>query len=170
METWTRAQIGALGESLAADLLTSQGMRILARNWRCRYGEIDLIVPSAFLRWLQPGQKLQFAVDETGSTYDAAVLRAVKKLPYGGRFTLDGRPYTLAANNSPGGIPCHLHGGPLGFDKLLWQAEPTTHLGLPALRLTLDSRDGDEGYPGNLRVSVLYSITADRAQIGRAHV
>lgn len=37
--------------------------------------EIDLIVPSAFLRWLQPGQKLQFAVDETGSTYDAAVLR-----------------------------------------------------------------------------------------------
>ena len=43
METWTRAQIGALGESLAADLLTSQGMRILARNWRCRYGEIDLI-------------------------------------------------------------------------------------------------------------------------------
>jgi aldose 1-epimerase len=80
-----------------------------------------------------------------------------------GRFTLDGHTYTLAANNSPGGIPCHLHGGPLGFDKLLWQAEPTTHLGLPALRLTLNSRNGDEGYPGNLRVSVLYSITADRA-------
>lgn len=42
-ETWTRAQIGALGEQLAVDHLTSIGLQILARNWRCRYGELDVI-------------------------------------------------------------------------------------------------------------------------------
>jgi putative endonuclease len=43
MTTLTRAEIGALGEQLAADHLTGLGLRILARNWRCRYGELDMI-------------------------------------------------------------------------------------------------------------------------------
>lgn len=43
MTTLTRAEIGALGERLAADHLTGLGLRIVARNWRCRYGELDLI-------------------------------------------------------------------------------------------------------------------------------
>jgi putative endonuclease len=46
-ETWTRAEIGALGERLAVDHLTSLGMRVLARNWRCRYGELDVIAVDA---------------------------------------------------------------------------------------------------------------------------
>ncbi|OBB04895.1 YraN family protein [Mycobacteriaceae bacterium 1482268.1] len=43
MTTWTRAEIGALGEQLAVDHLTSQGLAVLQRNWRCRYGELDVI-------------------------------------------------------------------------------------------------------------------------------
>lgn len=43
MTTWTRAEIGALGERLAADHLIALGLRIVARNWRCRYGEVDVI-------------------------------------------------------------------------------------------------------------------------------
>jgi putative endonuclease len=43
MTSWTRTEIGALGEQLAAEHLVAAGLRILARNWRCRYGEIDLI-------------------------------------------------------------------------------------------------------------------------------
>ncbi|WP_102142896.1 YraN family protein [Mycobacterium hubeiense] len=43
MEAWTRAELGALGEQLAVDYLTLQGLRVLARNWRCRYGELDII-------------------------------------------------------------------------------------------------------------------------------
>lgn len=43
MTSWTRAEIGALGEQLAVDHLTSLGLRVLARNWRCRYGELDII-------------------------------------------------------------------------------------------------------------------------------
>jgi putative endonuclease len=43
MTTWTRTEIGALGERLAAEHLAGLGLRIVARNWRCRYGELDLI-------------------------------------------------------------------------------------------------------------------------------
>ncbi|TPG37384.1 YraN family protein [Mycolicibacterium hodleri] len=42
-ETWSRAQIGALGEDLAVEHLRSRGLRVLTRNWRCRYGELDVI-------------------------------------------------------------------------------------------------------------------------------
>lgn len=78
-----------------------------------------------------------------------------------GKFSLDGKNYTLATNNKPGGIPCHLHGGKKGFDKVLWDAEPTIQDGLPALRLRYRSVDGEEGYPGNLDVMVVYSLTND---------
>jgi putative endonuclease len=47
MKTMTRAQLGALGEQLAVDHLSSRGLRILQRNWRCRYGEIDVIAEDA---------------------------------------------------------------------------------------------------------------------------
>jgi putative endonuclease len=43
MTTWSRAEIGALGEQLAVEHLTAQGLEVLERNWRCRYGEIDVI-------------------------------------------------------------------------------------------------------------------------------
>ena len=43
MTTWTHAEIGALGEQLAVDHLTSLGLAVLDRNWRCRYGELDII-------------------------------------------------------------------------------------------------------------------------------
>lgn len=43
METWTRAEIGALGEQIAADHLSSLGLTVLERNWRCRFGELDVI-------------------------------------------------------------------------------------------------------------------------------
>jgi aldose 1-epimerase len=71
------------------------------------------------------------------------------------KFTLEGKTYTLAANNGANS----LHGGLKGFDKVIWNAE-----GLPgdsSLQLTYLSRDGEEGYPGNLSVKVVYSLTAD---------
>lgn len=81
----------------------------------------------------------------------------------GGKFTLDGRTHTLATNNVPAGQPCNLHGGPEGFHRKLWSAEPATISGLPALRLTYRSLDGEEGFPGNLAVTVIYSLTAEQA-------
>ncbi|MSU49072.1 MAG: galactose mutarotase [Opitutus sp.] len=81
----------------------------------------------------------------------------------GGRFSLDGHDHALAINNAPGGLPCHLHGGRVGFDKVLWRAEPHLTPDGPALTLRHLSADGDEGYPGNLDVTVMYSLTSDNA-------
>lgn len=74
----------------------------------------------------------------------------------GGKFTLEGRAYALAVNNPPN----HLHGGLDGFDKRLWSAEPVTRPdGAPSVRLTLESADGDQGYPGNVSAAVTYTLT-----------
>jgi aldose 1-epimerase len=75
-----------------------------------------------------------------------------------GKFTLEGKEYKLATNNDPGGIPCHLHGGTQGFDKVLWSGKPINSNGV---ELTYLSKDGEEGYPGNLSVKVTYTLTAD---------
>ncbi|MDP3070796.1 MAG: aldose epimerase family protein [Opitutaceae bacterium] len=96
------------------------------------------------------------------SPYFGAIIGRVGNRIAGGKFTLDGKTCTLATNNSPGGIPCHLHGGVAGFDKELWAAEPLVREGRAALRLSLASPAGEEGYPGTLRIEVLYSLTADR--------
>lgn len=72
-----------------------------------------------------------------------------------GKFTLDGRDYTLAANN----IGNALHGGLKGFDKVVWEATPKVTAQGPSLKLTYVSQDGEEGYPGTLEVSATYTLT-----------
>jgi aldose 1-epimerase len=78
-----------------------------------------------------------------------------------GRFTLDGATFSLPLNDKPGGIPCSLHGGTIGFDKALWTARPAIVAGNPTLILTYVSTDGEEGYPGKLTAEVTYTVTAD---------
>lgn len=72
-----------------------------------------------------------------------------------GKFSLDGVEYTLATNN----LPNALHGGLRGFDKVVWTARPLPTANGPSLILTYVSRDGEEGYPGNLLVTAVYSVT-----------
>lgn len=98
---------------------------------------------------------------ETKSPYFGCLIGRVGNRIAEGKFSLEGKTYTLVTNNRPGGIPCHLHGGKHGFDKKLWKAESTAKNGLPALRLSYQSPDGEEGYPGNLAVEVVYSVTED---------
>jgi len=75
------------------------------------------------------------------------------------KFSMDGVAYSLAANNGPNA----LHGGLKGFDKVLWQVTRTAAVPEPALELNYLSKDGEEGYPGNLNVKAVYSLTADNA-------
>jgi len=72
-----------------------------------------------------------------------------------GRFKLNGVEYKLAVNNGAN----HLHGGLQGFDKVVWSARGVSEGPLPRLELTYLSKDGEEGYPGNLSVTVVYSLT-----------
>ena len=76
-----------------------------------------------------------------------------------GKFTLAGEHYSLATNNGPNS----LHGGRQGFDQRLWQAEPGISAAGETLTLTYHSPAGEEGYPGNLTVTVVYTLTADNA-------
>ncbi|MBT2558003.1 galactose mutarotase [Hymenobacter sp. ISL-91] len=76
-----------------------------------------------------------------------------------GRFTLDGKEYTLATNDGPH----HLHGGRRGFDKVVWQATPGTSAAGQTLTLHYTSPAGEEGYPGNLAVTVVYTLTESNA-------
>ena len=74
-----------------------------------------------------------------------------------GKFTLNGKEYTLAVNNGPN----HLHGGLVGFDSVMWNAEVTED----ALVLSRLSPDGEEGYPGNLAVTITYRLTANALEL-----
>jgi aldose 1-epimerase len=83
-----------------------------------------------------------------GSTVGRVANRVAK-----GKFTLDGKEYTLAVNNGPNA----LHGGKKGFDKVVWTAEPM--VGSNSVKFTYRSPDGEEGYPGNLTATVIYTLT-----------
>jgi aldose 1-epimerase len=75
----------------------------------------------------------------------------------GARFTLDGATYELAANNGPN----HLHGGEVGFDKVLWNGEIVDTDAGAVVRFTYTSPAGEEGYPGNLEATVDYLLNDD---------
>ena len=76
----------------------------------------------------------------------------------GAGFSLDGKRYTLAANE---GVNT-LHGGVIGFDKVIWKCREVGKPGAAGVELTYTSRDGEEGFPGNLAVTVVYWLTTSR--------
>jgi aldose 1-epimerase len=101
----------------------------------------------------------------TGHPHLGAVAGRVANRIAAGRFSLDGIDYQLAVNRPPN----HLHGGNKGFDKVVWQVleHAASHPG-PAVTLSYLSPDGDEGYPGNLTVSITYSLNDDN-ELGIAY-
>ena len=76
-----------------------------------------------------------------------------------GRFTLDGTTYSLATNNGPN----HLHGGLIGFDRVVWNAKTSTTPTSASLMLSHVSPDGAEGYPGAVTVEVTYTLASDNS-------
>ena len=158
-----KSSFGTLADGTAVDLYTltnANGVEMRVTN----YGGIivSLKVP-----------------DRTGALGDVVlgynrVEDYVKDTPYfgaivgrygnrigGAKFTLDGKTYQLTAND---GVNT-LHGGLKGFDKLVWTATPVERADGAALRLALTSKDGDEGYPGTLQMTVTYTLTNANALI-----
>ncbi len=75
------------------------------------------------------------------------------------KFTLNGEEIILAKNDGEN----NLHGGLRGFDKVLWNVEPAAEKDSQSLKLTYLSKDGEEGFPGNLKVTVTYTLTNDNS-------
>lgn len=95
---------------------------------------------------------------EQGGYFGVTVGRYANRIARG-RFTLDGAEYRLATNDGEN----HLHGGLAGFDRVLWDGEIVERHGGAAVRLSYSSKDGEEGYPGNLQCRVTYSLSAEGA-------
>lgn len=93
------------------------------------------------------------------SRFGAVIGRYANRIG-GAQFVIDGQLYKLAANNGPNS----LHGGRVGFDKAVWKAAPFEAAGAAGVKLTHTSPDGDEGFPGTLSVSVVYTFN-DRGEL-----
>ncbi|MGD8949030.1 MAG: galactose-1-epimerase, partial [Desulfobacterales bacterium] len=89
------------------------------------------------------------------SEYFGAIIGRYANRIANGMFVLNNNEYKLIRNEGDS----HLHGGVKGFDKVLWQIEPIDSHRHVALKLTHFSRDREEGYPGNLLVNVIYTLT-----------
>lgn len=94
-----------------------------------------------------------------GSPYFGATVGRVANRIENAKFQLEGKKYTLSANAAP-----HtLHGGTKGWDKVVWNAEPLETADGAALKLTYVSPDGEEGYPGTVTATTIYTLTDDNA-------
>jgi aldose 1-epimerase len=90
-----------------------------------------------------------------GTTYFGAIVGRYGNRIGKGKFQLDGKQYQLTINDGEN----HLHGGKIGFNKVLWQAKVVGTSAEPALELQYVSKDGEEGYPGTVTLKVTYSLT-----------
>jgi len=152
----SQAPFGVTKEGVAADLFTLKRGAIEARI--TNYGGI-------VTQLLAPDRKGRVGDVVLGynhlegylksSPYFGALVGRYGNRIGGAKFVLDGVTYNLPVNNGPN---C-LHGGIRGFDKVVWQAK-TVPSG-PALELSYVSKDGEEGFPGNLSVKAVYSLTED---------
>ncbi len=94
-----------------------------------------------------------------GCPYFGALIGRYGNRIGGGQFTLEGQTYTLPKNDHGN----TLHGGIKGFDKVVWTAKPLVGIHGPQLVLAYLSKDGEEGFPGNLEVTAIYTLTEDNA-------
>lgn len=125
----------------ASVLLSSLGAGILEVNVPNRMGKIENVA----LSYAKPTDYF-----EDGPCMGKIPGRYANRIAKG-KFSLDGREYSLAVNNGPN----HLHGGPTGFQNRIWKSELMTD----GVRFTYVSADGEEGYPGELTVTAEYRFT-----------
>ncbi len=96
---------------------------------------------------------------QAGNPYFGCIVGRYANRIANAKFTLDGKGYTLAANNDGN----TLHGGIKGFDKRVWKAGDINTDSVSSIKFTYHSKDMEEGYPGNLHAEVVYTLTKDNA-------
>lgn len=153
----TKAEFGTMPDGRTVDIYTlrnSQG----AEACILTYGGIvqKLTMPDKdgkFADVVLGFDNLQDYINK--SPYFGALIGRFGNRIGGGEFTLDGHTYTLPKNDHGN----TLHGGLKGFDKVLWTARPSVSVHGPQLTLAYVSKDGEEGFPGNLEVTAIYTLT-----------
>lgn len=157
----TRASFGRTADGRPVEIFTlsnARGMEVRAMSYGATI--VSIRVPDRNGRFADVALGFDsLAPYETISPYFGAVVGRYANRIARGRFTLDGRTYTLPLNNGPNS----LHGGTVGFDKRAWAAEPFTHGDTVGVTFRYTSPDGEEGYPGTLHVRVTYALAPDDA-------
>ena len=127
--------------------LTNFGATIISINVPDKSGEVADVICGY--------DDLQSYIDADG--YQGAIIGRVGNRICKGKFVLDDVEYNMYINNGPN----HLHGGKIGFDKRVWQVLSTSDCEEPSIKFFLLSKDGEENYPGNLAVTVTYTLNND---------
>lgn len=135
-------------------LQNSKGMKAAITNYGGRL--VSLLVPDKNGKLTDVVVGFKSVKDYANSTepYFGATIGRYGNRIAKGKFTLDGNQYTLFTNNGPN----TLHGGKNGYQAVVWNAKQIND---STLELTYLSKDGDEGFPGNLNVKVIYRLTND---------
>lgn len=151
------APFGTLPDGRAAQLYTlvnRNGMVVKITNYGGIITELHTQDRHGFFTDITHGYD-NVAPYASESPYFGALIGRFGNRIANGRFELDGKVIELPVNNGAN----HLHGGPDGFHKVLWDAEPFQEEGACGLMLAYLSKDGEQGYPGNLALSVVYTLT-----------
>jgi aldose 1-epimerase len=152
----TSAPFGQTGDGKAIELYTlsnQHGMKVAIATYGATV--VNLIVPdrSGKLDDIALGFDTIQPYFTQSPFFGCTIGRFANRIAKG-RFQLDGQTYQIPINDPPNA----LHGGPVGFDKQVWEAHVISSTP-PSLELTLRSPDGDQGFPGNLEVSVTFTVT-----------
>ncbi len=140
------------GEAVEVITLTNaQGLRARVLTWGATLVELAAPDRTGKLADVTLGFAALERYAQPHPSFGSTVGRYANRIA-GGQFPLDGKTITVAKNSGAN----HIHGGQRGFAKRVWQAEPR---GSDAVRLSYTSADGEEGYPGTLRVAVTYKLT-----------
>lgn len=143
-------------EAMLYTLKSASGMTAEITNYGCRI--VRLLTPD---RTGTPGDVVlghRTLPEYFGSNFQGAFVGRYANRIGGAEFTLNGKTYPLSKNDGKN----TLHGGPLGYHQVLWKLEELCEGDEPSITFSHTSQDGDEGYPGNLELTVRYTLTADQ--------
>jgi len=135
-------------------LLNGRGMEVRILNYGGTVTNIIVPDSSGALDDVVLGFDSLAGYLQKGNPYFGCIVGRYANRIANARFTLEGKKYQLATNNKGNS----LHGGIKGFDKVVWKASP---IGDSSIQLNYTSKDGEEGYPGNLNVQVVYTLTPE---------
>ena len=138
----------------AAATITTYGGTLVGLLMPDRHGELgDVVLGFDSVR------DYQSPAFRAANPYIGALIGRYGNRIAGGKFTIAGQPYQVSVNNGPNS----LHGGQVGYDQKIWAATPGTSPDGPTLTLHYLSKAGEEGYPGNLRITVVYTLADTNA-------